>query len=251
MGGEREEEGDRRRGRRRSEKRERGTPAPELTSGEFAEAIGGRRDSSVGDCSGATRRPRTHCAAARIGEQRGGCNAQGSSGGVSAAAGAAIGSELTRQQCGAAVLQRGGLAQQRRRSAAWRSEATGWPTAAPATTPARGWTTDSGEAPVTPAVGSLGSADGQRGGWQRRRSDQRRRERERGAGERPAAPARQRQRHGSGGDAVNGAVMRYRPVGCAISTKSRRRSVGTRSRVSVRKSRRERNISRFAISRGR
>ncbi|KAK9157397.1 hypothetical protein Scep_003971 [Stephania cephalantha] len=35
-------------------------------------------------------------------------------------------------------------------------------------------------------------------------------------------PARQRQRRGSGGDAVNGAVVRYRPVGCA----SRRRDGG-------------------------
>ncbi|KAK9150622.1 hypothetical protein Syun_008931 [Stephania yunnanensis] len=44
-------------------------------------------------------------------------------------------------------------------------------------------------------------------------------------------------------------VAHYRPIGCAISTKSRRRGGGTRSRVSVRKSRRERDILRFAISR--
>ncbi|KAK9142530.1 hypothetical protein Syun_011930 [Stephania yunnanensis] len=71
----------------------------------------------------------------------------------------------------------------------------------------------------------------------------------RGAGKRAAAAERQRRRRGGSRDSLNGAVARYRPVGCAISTKSRRRGGGTRGRVSVRKSRCERNILRFAISR--
>ncbi|KAK9098783.1 hypothetical protein Syun_025828 [Stephania yunnanensis] len=64
-------------------------------------------------------------------------------------------------------------------------------------------------------------------GWRRRRAGSG------GAGERSAAaPARQRQRRGFSGDAVDGAVARRRSVGFAISTKSRRRDIVTRSRVS-------------------
>ncbi|KAK9140138.1 hypothetical protein Scep_009819 [Stephania cephalantha] len=46
------------------------------------------------------------------------------------------------------------------------------------------------------------------------------------------AKARAATAHARLRDAVNGAVARFRPVGCAISSKSRRRDGGTRSRVS-------------------
>ncbi|KAK9140032.1 hypothetical protein Scep_009713 [Stephania cephalantha] len=71
--------------------------------------------------------------------------------------------------------------------------------------------------------------------------------RESGAGERSTAapaPALQRQRRGSGGDAVNGAVARCRPVGCRNRDDAMEESgVGCANRDAS-------DVLRFAISRG-
>ncbi|KAK9114569.1 hypothetical protein Syun_021366 [Stephania yunnanensis] len=129
-------------------------------------------------------------------------------------------------------------------------------------TPARGWTEGSGEAPVTPAVGSLGSAEGRTSGSaqaaQTAQAAQAAQLRKAaavagwgtggGAGERPAAAARQRRRRrrrDSRGEAW------WRSFDRSISRFRRNRDdamEGLRSRVSVRKSRRER-IREFRVPR--